>query len=197
MKQPIYIKSWRWTCKCPKHVEAIYEKKIIVKLFASSWYIFLTYIYDARSHLHQITCFMRLRSLPISPSLQCVSLKNKRYIKIHDELVDCVWNVMAHAHKPDFVFRRNGRVHLNRRGRHFSRMLAAEMCAISVSNAGYTTFRGSVKSTGYPLHSPVSPSLPIPCATVCHQVSNALYLHDRFLVDAFQLRILVPSALLM
>jgi len=23
------------------------------KLFASSWYIFLTYIYDARSHLHQ------------------------------------------------------------------------------------------------------------------------------------------------
>jgi hypothetical protein len=28
---------------------------------------------------------------------------------------------------------------------------------ISGSNAGYTTFRGSVKSTGYPLHSPVSP----------------------------------------
>jgi hypothetical protein len=35
---------------------------------------------------------------------------------------------------------------------------------ISGSNAGYTTFRGSVKSTGYPLHSPVSPSLPSPCA---------------------------------
>jgi hypothetical protein len=31
--------------------------------------------------------------------------------------LDCVWNVMAHAHKPDFVFRRNGRVHLNWRGR--------------------------------------------------------------------------------
>ena len=29
-------------------------EKIIVKLFASSWYIFLTYIYDARSHLHQV-----------------------------------------------------------------------------------------------------------------------------------------------
>ena len=39
---------------------------------------------------------------------------------------------------------------------------------ISGSNAEYTTFRGSVKSTGYPLHSPVSPSLPLsasPCAT--------------------------------
>ena len=33
---------------------------------------------------------------------------------------------------------------------------------ISCSNAGYTVFRGSVKSTGYPLHSPVSPSLPLP-----------------------------------
>jgi hypothetical protein len=37
--------------------------------------------------------------------------------------------MMAHAQKPDFVFRRNGRVHLNRRGRQFSRLLAAEVCA--------------------------------------------------------------------
>jgi len=38
---------------------------------------------------------------------------------------------------------------------------------ISDSNAGYTMFRGSVKGTGYPLHSPVCPSLPSrasPCA---------------------------------
>jgi len=34
---------------------------------------------------------------------------------------------------------------------------------ISGSNAGYTMFRGSVKGTGYPLHLPVSPSLPLPC----------------------------------
>jgi len=31
--------------------------------------------------------------------------------------------------KPDFVFRRNGRVHLNRRGRQFSRLLVAEVFA--------------------------------------------------------------------
>ena len=48
---------------------------------------------------------------------------------------------------------------------------------ISGSNAGYTMFRGSVKSTGYPLHSPVSPSLPLPCVTVCHYVSTGLYLN--------------------
>jgi hypothetical protein len=46
---------------------------------------------------------------------------------------------------------------------------------ISGSNAGYTMFRGGVKGTGYPLHSPVSPSLPLPCITVCHHVSTGLY----------------------
>jgi hypothetical protein len=46
--------------------------------------------------------------------------------------VDCVWNVMVHAQKQDFVFRRNGRVHLNRRGRQFGRLLAAEVCASAV-----------------------------------------------------------------
>ena len=44
-------------------------------------------------------------------------------------MVDCVWNVMAHAQKPDLVFRRNGQVHLNRRGHQFSRLLAAGVCA--------------------------------------------------------------------
>ena len=43
---------------------------------------------------------------------------------------------------------------------------------ISGSSEGYTVFRSSVKSTGYPLHSPVSPSLPLPCVTVCHHIFN-------------------------
>ena len=43
---------------------------------------------------------------------------------------------------------------------------------ISDSNVGYTMFRGSVKGTGYPLHLPVSPSLPLPCVTVCHHIST-------------------------
>ena len=41
----IYLQEFLYTgcftCKCPKHVEAIYENKIIVKLFVSSWYISL------------------------------------------------------------------------------------------------------------------------------------------------------------
>jgi hypothetical protein len=75
---------------------------------------------------------------------------------------------MAHAQKSDFVFRRNGRVHLNRRGRQFRRLPAAEFCAVAFivgSNAGYTMFRGSVKATlsirQFPLHFPSRAS---PCA---------------------------------
>jgi len=48
---------------------------------------------------------------------------------------------------------------------------------ISGSNAGYTMFRGSVKGTGYSLHSPVSSSLPLPCGTVSHHISTGLYVH--------------------
>jgi hypothetical protein len=48
---------------------------------------------------------------------------------------------------------------------------------ISSSNAGYTMFRGSVKGTGYPLHSPVSPSFPLPCVTVFHHISTGFYYH--------------------
>ena len=78
--------------------------------------------------------------------------------------------MMAQAQKPDFFLRRNGRMHLNRQGRQLSRLLAAEVCASAV----VMLFRGSVKGTGYPLHSPVSPSLPLPCVTVYHHISTGL-----------------------
>ena len=47
---------------------------------------------------------------------------------------------------------------------------------ISVSNAGYNMFRGSVKSSSCQLRLPVSPSLPAPCVTVCHHISTGLYM---------------------
>ena len=74
---------------------------------------------------------------------------------------------MAHAQKPDFVFRRNGRVHLNRRGRQFNSTAGSRVVCISVSNTGYATFRGSVRVLAthsirqFPLQSPSRAS---PCA---------------------------------
>ena len=46
--------------------------------------------------------------------------------------LELVRNEMAHAQKPNLVFQRNGRVHLNRRGFQFSRLLAADACASAV-----------------------------------------------------------------
>jgi len=40
------------------------------------------------------------------------------------------------------------------------------VCGISGSNAGYTMFRGSVKGTGYPLHSPVHLNRPVGVSSV-------------------------------
>jgi hypothetical protein len=87
------------------------------------------------------------------------------------------FSVMAHAKKPDFVFRLNGRVHLNQQGGVSSvDYWHSRGVRIGGSNAGYTMFRGSVKGTGYPLHSSVSPSLPLPCVSVCHHISSGVYL---------------------
>jgi len=50
---------------------------------------------------------------------------------------------------------------------------------ISGSNAGYTMFRGSVKGTAYPLHSPVPSSLSLrasPCAITFQLDSTTKYL---------------------
>jgi len=82
-------------------------------------------------------------------------------------MVDYVWNVMAHAQKPDFVFRQNGRVHLNRQVRQFSRLLAAEVCASAVAildtPCSEVVWRGLATHSirQFPLHFPSRAS---PCA---------------------------------
>jgi len=89
--------------------------------------------------------------------------------------VDYVWNVMAHAQKPDFVLRRNGRVHLNRLGPHFSRLLAAEVCASAVVmlDAPCSEVVWRILATQsirqFPLHFPAHAS------AVCHHISTGLY----------------------
>ena len=58
----------------------------------------------------------------------------------------------------------------NRKWRQFCRLLAAEVCASAVVMLD-TPSSEVVKGPGYPLHSPLSPSLPLPCVAVCHHVS--------------------------
>jgi len=90
-------------------------------------------------------------------------------------LVEYVWNLMAYAQKPDFVYRRSGRVHLHRRGSQFSRLLVAEVCAsqVVVLDTPCSEVVCRVMATHtirqFALH------FPIPCVAVCHQVSTGLY----------------------
>jgi hypothetical protein len=75
--------------------------------------------------------------------------------------------MMAHAQKPDFFFRRNERVHSNRRGRQFSQLLAAEVCvsAVVMLDTPYSEVVWRVLATHsirqFPLHLPSRAS---PCA---------------------------------
>ena len=88
---------------------------------------------------------------------------------------------MAHAQKPVFVFRPNGRVHLNRRGGGSVQSNTGRR-AVHISVQGLycsckPVFCSHVTLTGCPLYSRVSPSLLLPCVTVCHHISNAVYNH--------------------
>ena len=85
-------------------------------------------------------------------------------------------NVISHAQKPDFVFWRNGRVHLNQRGHQFSRLLAAEVCAsvVVMLDTPYSEVVWRVLATHcirqFPLHFPTCVS---PCA-ITFQLESTL-----------------------
>jgi len=68
-------------------------------------------------------------------------------------------------------------------GGQFCRLLAAEACALAVIMLDTPCSDAESKTTGYPLHSHVSPSLPLPCVTVCHQVSTELYYRMSEVID--------------
>jgi len=89
-------------------------------------------------------------------------------------IVDCVWNVMTRA-ETRFRLSAKRTSPFKSAGASVKSTTGSRGVRISGSNAGYTMFRGSVQGTGYPLHWPVSPSLPLPCVTVCHHISTGLY----------------------
>jgi len=102
-----------------------------------------------------------------------VATKTKLYLKgavYGREDVDRVWNVMAHAQKPDLVFRRNGRVHLNRQARQFSRLLAAELCASAIVILG-TPCSEAVWSVAYWLPTPFA-NFPFTSPPLRHRVPS-------------------------
>ena len=102
---------------------------------------------------------------------------------------------MAHAQKPDFVFQRNGRVHLNRRGRQFSQLLAAKVRASAVvmlDTACFEEVRKILTAHSvchFPLHFPSRVS---PCATT-FQLDFTLYSGHWLFYVVFQNTLLCVS----
>jgi hypothetical protein len=83
--------------------------------------------------LSQSCYFMRASDLCKREWKKYVMRKDKCEVSYQHQMncrtvVDSVWNVMTHVQQPDFVFWLNGRVHLNRRGNHFTQLLAGELC---------------------------------------------------------------------
>jgi hypothetical protein len=93
------------------------------------------------------------------------------------QVVECIWNVMASAQKPDLVFHRNRQVHLNWQERQFSQVLAAKVCASVVvmldTPCSELVWRVLVThSTSFPFNS----------SCVCHRVpSHCNWTLDRLL----------------
>ena len=83
---------------------------------------------------------------------------------------------MAHAQKPDLVFQRNGRVHLNWRGggsvQSTTGSRGVRISGSNGNNAGYSMFWGRVQD--YWLPTPLA-CFPFTSVTMCHQVSTDLY----------------------
>jgi len=93
------------------------------------------------------------------------------FVRYCERLVEASWNVMAHA---------QARFHLSVKWVSPFKSAGASIQSttgsqgVCSSNAGYNMFEGSVKGPGYPLLLPVSPSLPLPCVTVCHHISTGV-----------------------
>ena len=135
-----------------------------VKLLVSLWKTYVVRQYRFLFHwlIYSICILSKCRH----PEIHSVWLT-----ELTANTLDCVRNVMAHAQKPDFVFRRNGRVHLNRRGRQFSRLLVVEVCASAVvmldtpSSKVVCRVLATHSIRQFPLH---FPSLASPCAITFH-----------------------------
>ena len=95
-----------------------------------------------------------------------------KYLSKYQAGVEHVWNVMAHTQKPDLVFQRNGRVHLNWQGVSVQLTTGSRDVCISGSNgsnAGYTMFWGRIQD--YWLPTPLA-CFPFTSPTVHHRVPS-------------------------
>jgi len=143
--------------------------------------------------MHGATIRFILQS--VKPYLHLESIAVLGYGNVTTESVTCWRQAVSRLGRSPFVFtssiarsKRDGTRAETRFGLSAKRTSQFKLAGVSVqSNAGSRGVRISgqrlyrpcsdvqSKAAGYPLHSHLSLSLPLPCVTVCHQVPNALY----------------------
>jgi len=93
-----------------------------------------------------------------------LSVATRGQLKCHDTLAETRFRLSAKRTSP-----------FKSAGASVQSTTGSRGVRISGNNVGYTTFRGSVKDTGYSLHLPVSPSLLLPSVTMCHHILTGVY----------------------
>ena len=131
-------------------------ESLLIILYTGSCVNSTHLVQDHSTCTHHMSSAHRLETLPHRTLKKKLRLKRVHHGFRGQQELDWVWNVMAHAQKPDFVFRAKRTSPLKLTRVSVQSTTGSRGVHISGSNAGYTMFRGSVKSTGYPLHSPVS-----------------------------------------
>jgi len=130
--------------------------------------------YSHRGLLWQLPHDVALKTERQSTTPQCRTMRGRLRLKRDGTGAEIIFRLSAKRTSP-----------LKLAGASVQSTTGSRGVRISGSNAGYTMFRGSVKGTVYPLHSPVSPSRPLPCVTVCHHISTELCLFiDWFIADS-------------
>jgi len=161
-----------------RHVSNIRENT--VKTFINKRCIKFSFIWNTRAYC----CVYKCRN--------CCNLLSFAKSSGTFTAVDCVWNVMAHAQKPDFVFRRKGWGHLNRRdwgGRGGVSSVDCWQPSCAHQPAGFVLLvRACVLQScdAYWLPTPFA-SFPLrfpgPCVTMCYRISTGLYRYLQYTDD--------------
>jgi hypothetical protein len=130
------IKQTVHAIKCNKNIIYIFCSIIFLSLLITMLlkYTYHIALWNRNTIVYYMWCF---KSKVLEHTIKNITKLYTRMFHIEccmlcTIVVEASWNVMAHAQKPDFVFRRNGRVHLNRQGRQFSQLLAAKICTSAV-----------------------------------------------------------------
>jgi len=104
--------------------------------------------------------------------------------------------VMAHVQKPDLVFQRNGRIHLNRQGGQFSRLPAVEECVSAGRSWIDCVPRHSARVVAtlsnrlLPVHFPSHVS---PCAITFRTASTTNYMFQPYVLAIIRLSLDLSS----